>query len=658
MATTGVPGFLTRVRGGPVGDARPDAELVRDFADSRSEAAFAELVRRFAPVVWSACRRIIGDYQHAEDAFQAAFLVLARSPRAIRPPTAVGGWLHAVAVHTSLRMRAMIQRRRQRERPTVPDRPAAVAPDPIDPDHLRWLDEEIAQLPAGLRTAVVLCELQGLSRGDAAKRLGIAEGTLSSRLAAARKILAARLRARGVALGAGGLTALVAPATTSAGAPVVAPASGTALALAEGAIRAMFLRKLKLLTVGAVLTALVVALGSTVLSAPAAPERVAVRHSAPVPKAKPGPGRLFVWEGETPLLLRPDGTVFHTFDPVPGATVRAWPGNAKLSPDGQRVAFDGKPDPAAPTPADNWNGLRGGLCVLALAPDKKPRTVKRFQAWTYFWLDPNRLAVSGCELSETGTPSTKVKSWVYDVTTDRRTELPVPENFILEVIAPDGKTALAAEMSAPNDPVRPLHLVSLADGKQTALFDHPVLGVEHALFSPDGSRLLLRVCPVDVDPTKKVGDQDRFTVRWDRLVVVDVKTKKVATIADEDEGLFPSGWKWSPDGKRIAFVGERRQKKMPRALSVTVADADGKNRKDVFEVMSNFGYRGDTGLTVAWAPDGKRLAVLHQMERANGSDEEDRYTIRIVVMGADGTEPSEVHKAAVKSNVLLGFEWK
>ena len=77
---------------------------------------------------------------------------------------------------------------------------------PPDADALRALDEEVAGLPEHLRAAVVLCELDGESRRDAAARLGVPEGTLSSRLAKGRKLLADRLRKRGV-------TALLMPST-------------------------------------------------------------------------------------------------------------------------------------------------------------------------------------------------------------------------------------------------------------------------------------------------------------------------------------------------------------------------------------------------------------------------------------------------------------
>src|SRR3954470_9310433 len=80
-----------------------DGQLLARFAAARDEAAFAELVRRHGPVVLAACRRILGP--HADDAFQATFLVLARKAASIRDPRALGNWLYGVARHAALRAR-------------------------------------------------------------------------------------------------------------------------------------------------------------------------------------------------------------------------------------------------------------------------------------------------------------------------------------------------------------------------------------------------------------------------------------------------------------------------------------------------------------------------------------------------------------------------
>src|SRR6516165_5817613 len=82
------------------GDAAPyaaDGVLLSRFASRRDEAAFAALVRRHGPMVLGVCRRLLRDPHDADDAFQAAFLVLVHKASSIAPRHAVGNWLYGVA---------------------------------------------------------------------------------------------------------------------------------------------------------------------------------------------------------------------------------------------------------------------------------------------------------------------------------------------------------------------------------------------------------------------------------------------------------------------------------------------------------------------------------------------------------------------------------
>ncbi len=189
----------------------------------------------------------------------------------------VAGWLDIVAVRTAREARVRAARRRAREEHV--SRPISVEPpDEEFPDELRAiLDEELAGLPARHRDPLVLCEREGLSRPEAAQRLGIPEGTLSSRLARGQDRLRDRLVCRGVSLTTAATSAIlireargvtvplswlestVRAATLVAAGPTAAAAiSAPVASLSEGVLKAMFLAKLKgiVLAVGT-MTALV-----------------------------------------------------------------------------------------------------------------------------------------------------------------------------------------------------------------------------------------------------------------------------------------------------------------------------------------------------------------------------------------------------------------
>ena len=70
--------------------------------------------------------------------------------------------------------------------------------DPCD-DIRAAVDEELRRLAEKYRTAVVLCDLEGKTRKEVTRQLGLAEGIVASRLARGRSILAKRLARRGFA---------------------------------------------------------------------------------------------------------------------------------------------------------------------------------------------------------------------------------------------------------------------------------------------------------------------------------------------------------------------------------------------------------------------------------------------------------------------------
>jgi RNA polymerase sigma factor (sigma-70 family) len=249
-----------------------DEQLLDRFVarrDESGEEAFAELLERHGPMVLGVCRRVLGNAHEAEDAFQATFLVLARKATSILRREHVVSWLYGVAFRTAIQARARSARRRKREQRV--SRPVRVDPPGAEfTDELRAiLDEEIAHLPARYQGALVLCELEGVSRPEAARRLGVPEGTLSSRLARAKGQLRDRLVRRGIGVTAGALSAALlreahacklplslsestigAATSVAAGSTTAAAVSASVASLAEGVLKAMLFAKLKGIVLG------------------------------------------------------------------------------------------------------------------------------------------------------------------------------------------------------------------------------------------------------------------------------------------------------------------------------------------------------------------------------------------------------------------------
>lgn len=268
MATSQLGAVVQQVRRAFLvrdGATLTDVQLLECFVAHRDEAAFAAMVRRHGPMVWSVCRRVLRAHHDAEDAFQATFLVLVRRASVIKPREMLPNWLHGVAYQTARRVQAALARRQQREKqlPTLPE-PAESETTPAH-DLRLVLDRELSRLPDRYRTAILLCDLEGLTRREAAHRLGLPEGTLSGHLTRGRTLLAKRLARHGALLSGGALASVLAQQAASASAPAEVIASTLRAAssfatgpgtlsgavspavacLAEQVLRAMLLSNLK-----------------------------------------------------------------------------------------------------------------------------------------------------------------------------------------------------------------------------------------------------------------------------------------------------------------------------------------------------------------------------------------------------------------------------
>jgi len=258
----GMKRFLTLARGGLAETS--DHHLLERFLADRDGEAFAELVRRYTPVVWGACRRALAATVDAEDAFQATFLVLVRRADRLTSHPALGPWLYRVALMTARNLN-----RSNRRRAVVGGTLRHDIPEPASVERIDArldLDDALLELPERDRAAVVLCHLQGLSRREAATRLGCPEGTLSAVLAAALRKLRVKLGGRdpaavlalcGTALVPAGLAAATKRSATIYATSTLSAAgvSPTVAGLTNGVLQ-MFLMK-KLVT-AAVMVGLVV----------------------------------------------------------------------------------------------------------------------------------------------------------------------------------------------------------------------------------------------------------------------------------------------------------------------------------------------------------------------------------------------------------------
>jgi RNA polymerase sigma factor (sigma-70 family) len=351
---------------------KTDRDLLRRFAQDKDQAAFAALVKRHGQMVLGACRRVLGNPADAEDACQAVFLILARKSNSARWQPSIASWLYATAQQVALNARTARSRRMKHE-----GRAAQKLPDnPLDKitgaELLEILDEELRKLPERYRGPVVLCCLEGMTRDEAARQLGVPSATLKGQLERGRRRLHDALARRGVALGAGFLVLL---ATSPAGASpprliqaVLAAISRTpskaVATLAEGVAVNGLANKSVLMTlalIGAV--ALVVGVGSKSFTAAGQPAEVQTPAKSPDPdkgtelavpakKATTASGR----------VLTPDGK------PVAKATVywHGWKHNGSpMKP--EAVATTGPDGTFTFDPSRRTRGVTAATMLIATA---------------------------------------------------------------------------------------------------------------------------------------------------------------------------------------------------------------------------------------------------------------------------------------------------
>lgn len=252
-----------------------DAELLRRYATDRSEAAFAELVRRRVDLIYAVARRQCGGDTHlAEEVTQRVFVDLARKARALAGRTVISGWLYRSAQFAASDAVRAERRRRAREQEDFLMKETTTRPsgghsgEEAGMERLRpLLDAALGELSEADRDAVALRFFEERPWAEVAGALGLKEDAARKRVARALDSLQGLLARRGItstaaALGGalGGQAALAAPGGLAASVTASAMAGSVAEMGALGWCMAAFMKITKL-TVGAVAVVLAVAVG-------------------------------------------------------------------------------------------------------------------------------------------------------------------------------------------------------------------------------------------------------------------------------------------------------------------------------------------------------------------------------------------------------------
>jgi RNA polymerase sigma factor (sigma-70 family) len=200
-----------------------DGFLLRTYASSADPAAFAELVRRYADMVYATARRVTHDTSAAEDVTQDCFLRMAENSAAISGSLA--GWLHRASLNRSLEMIRSERARRRREVDAAAAAAAASANGKADAAELvAKVDEGLAALPDELRAVVTEHFLLGRGQKEIATQLGLSQPTVSRRIERGLLQLRLWLAAEGVVLSAIAMPAMLVEVTRET-APATLPST-------------------------------------------------------------------------------------------------------------------------------------------------------------------------------------------------------------------------------------------------------------------------------------------------------------------------------------------------------------------------------------------------------------------------------------------------
>jgi RNA polymerase sigma factor (sigma-70 family) len=249
----------------------PESELLRQFAQTNSEAAFAELVKRHVNLVYSAAlRQVNGDAHLAQDVAQTVFTDLARKADSLGRREGLTGWLYTSAHFAAAKIVRGENRRRDREEKFMREPTHETAPE-ADWEQLRpTLDDAMHELKEADREAVLLRYFENRPFAEVGTKLGLNENAARMRVERALEKLRDILTRRGVT------TATALASVISANAVQLAPA-GLATTLTTASVVSAGTGTFTLLKI---MTATQLKLGISALIVAGAATALVVQHQA------------------------------------------------------------------------------------------------------------------------------------------------------------------------------------------------------------------------------------------------------------------------------------------------------------------------------------------------------------------------------------------
>ena len=188
-----------------------DQQLLRDYADHRSEAAFSELVRRHIGLVYSAAFRMTGEAHSAQDVTQAVFVALAQNTPRLACHPVLSGWLHTTARNLAAKnIRDSVRRQHREQEAAAMNEPPSSAPEVSWNEIAPQLDIALGELSEADRDAVLLRYFERKSTVEIAKVLGVSDDTAQKRVSRAVEKLREYFTGRKITISASGLAALIA----------------------------------------------------------------------------------------------------------------------------------------------------------------------------------------------------------------------------------------------------------------------------------------------------------------------------------------------------------------------------------------------------------------------------------------------------------------